>query len=173
MSLSQATMGKIHTKSGITIAVLSILQDGMPWTVNGLVERLNKAGRKTSPQEVAGVMIALQKSDIKNVLEIDTGEKAYKYRLKEPFTKATLEELRDCYLKRVKNFTHKNLLSKYAGEESLESNIPPEAQTPPGGIVENNSAGVVEEEQKPRVILVDVSAGEVVTVIIRGNKERK
>ena len=72
----------------------------------------------TSQQELAGVMVTLQKSDVKNMLEVSKEGKAYTYRLKEPFTKADLLELRNCYLKRVKNFSHKNLLEKYGPAEA-------------------------------------------------------
>ena len=145
--------------SGITVAVLSCLKDGNPWTVMRLVSTITEAGRRTSQQELAGVMVTLQKSDVKNMLEVSKEGKAYTYRLKEPYTKADLLELRNCYLKRVKNFSHKNLLEKYG---------PAEAPPVPSTNAVSAFAGVVEEAATPRVVLVEVSAGEVVTIIVRG-----
>jgi len=170
---------EINIDSGVTMAVLSCLKDGEWWSTNDLVQGITEAGRKTSQQEISGVMVTLRKGDVGNMLEVDTSSKAHAYRLVEPYTQATLLELRDCYLKRVRDFSHRNLLEKY-GSTVPEKNAGAEldlvqeggAVAPPigesAGLVQVAGPGSPIPAPVPRVILVEVNAGEVVTIIVRG-----
>jgi hypothetical protein len=108
---------KVEVGQGMTMAILDCIRQAKePLAVSEMVEVITKSGRNTNSQEVSSLLVTIQKSQVKEMLEIKREGRSNSYSLKEVFKQASLDQLQMVYLKRLR-YSHQDLLRDLGVED--------------------------------------------------------